>query len=250
MPPTRKYVSRYTKRLRKRKIEELTQSQRGALDRFIVRESHATIDENIFNEQEQDDVEELQDIENNMDECAGNVEQNENDDNENADIDDHNEDVEDVDIENHNNENITDLFNEEPSQSIPLDIYDPRNWDNIDPKFCDLLVEKGPVRDLLIGKGPKDHLHRRFSSTFYTRYLPNGEQHDRDWLVYSKDLNKKNKTIDGVVQNRIKKEKEHWRNLLKRLISIVKYLGKYSLAFRGSNEKIHDINNGAIPINS
>ncbi|KAI5349579.1 hypothetical protein L3X38_002467 [Prunus dulcis] len=116
-------------KFRKRKIEELTQSQRGALDRFVVRESHATIDENIFNEQEQDDVEELQDIENNMDECVGNAEQNENDDNENADIDDHNEDVEDVDIENHNNENVTDLFNEEPSQSIPLDIYDPRNWE-------------------------------------------------------------------------------------------------------------------------
>ncbi|CAL9027217.1 unnamed protein product, partial [Prunus brigantina] len=144
-------------------------------------------------------------------------------------------------------------------------IYDLRNWDNIDPKLCDLLVEKGPVRDLLIGKGPKDHLHRRFSSTFYTHHLRNGE-HDRDWLVYSKDLNKhetsiehinhmstwidfrirlqKNKTIDGVVQNRIKKEKEHWGNLLKRLISIVKYLGKYSLAFRASIEKIHDINNG------
>ncbi|XP_034198474.1 zinc finger MYM-type protein 1-like [Prunus dulcis] len=259
MPPTRKYVSGYTKRLRKRKIEELTQSQRGALDRFIVRESHATIDENIFNEQEQDDVEELQDIENNMDECVGNAEQNENDDNENADIDDHNEDVEDVDIENHNNENVTDLFNEEPSQSIPLDIYDPRNWNNIDPKFRDLLVEKGPVRDLLIGKGPKDHLHRRFSSTFYTRYLPNGEQHGgrlkehetsiehinhmSTWIDFHIRL-QKNKTIDGVVQNQIKKEKKHWRNLLKRLISIVKYLGKYSLAFRGSNEKIHDINNG------
>ncbi|XP_020415594.1 uncharacterized protein LOC109948089 [Prunus persica] len=164
---------------------------------------------------------------------------NENDDNENADIDDHNEDVEDVDIENHNNENVTDLFNEEPSQSIPLDIYNPRNWDNIDPKFRDLLAEKGPVRDLLIGKGPKDHLHRCFSSTFYTRYLPNGEQYDRDWLIGRlkqhetsiEHINhmstwidfrirlQKNKTIDGVVQNRIKKEKE-------------------------SNEKIHDINNG------
>ncbi|CAL9017805.1 unnamed protein product [Prunus brigantina] len=174
--------------------------------------------------------------------------------NENVDIDDHNEDVEDVDIENHNNENVTDLFNEEPSQSIPLDIYDPRNWDNIDPKFRDLLVEKGP----------KDHLHRCFSSTFYTRYLPNGEQHDRDWLVGRlkehetsiEHINhmstwidfrirlQKNKKFDGLVQNRIKKKKEHWRNLLKRLISIVKYLGKYSLAFRGSNEKIHDINNG------
>ncbi|XP_021833383.1 skeletal aspartic acid-rich protein 1-like [Prunus avium] len=110
--PTRKYISGYTKRLRKRKFEELTQSQRGALDRFIVKESHATIDENVFSEQQEDDVEELQDIENNMDECVGNAEQNENDDNENADIDDHNEDVEDLDIENDNNENIIDSFNE------------------------------------------------------------------------------------------------------------------------------------------
>ncbi|KAL6287374.1 hypothetical protein ACE6H2_011764 [Prunus campanulata] len=84
MPPIRKYISGYTKRLRKRKIEELTQSQRGALDRFIVKESHATIDENIFNEQQQDDVEELQDTKNNRDECVGNVEHNENDDNENV----------------------------------------------------------------------------------------------------------------------------------------------------------------------
>ena len=53
MPPTRNFVYGYKKRLRKRKIEELTQSQRGALERFIVKESHATIDENISNEQQQ-----------------------------------------------------------------------------------------------------------------------------------------------------------------------------------------------------
>ncbi|KAL6280663.1 hypothetical protein ACE6H2_017544 [Prunus campanulata] len=50
----------------------------------------------ISNEQQEDDVEELQDIENNMDECVGNAKKNENDDNENANIDNHNEDVEQV----------------------------------------------------------------------------------------------------------------------------------------------------------
>lgn len=46
------------------------------------------------------------------------------------------------------------------------------------------------------------------------------------------------------MQNQIKREKEHWRNVLLRLIAIVKYLGKYTLAFRGKNWKIYQENNG------
>ncbi|XP_062113370.1 uncharacterized protein LOC133824494 [Humulus lupulus] len=53
-----------------------------------------------------------------------------------------------------------------------------------------------------------------------------------------------NKTIDKSVQERINKEKEHWRNVLVRIIAIVKSLAKNNLAFRVNNEKIYQENNG------
>jgi hypothetical protein len=43
---------------------------------------------------------------------------------------------------------------------------------------------------LLFQKGPKDRFSRRFSALHYTRILPNGEHCDRDWLVYSKELDR------------------------------------------------------------
>ncbi|KAL5582202.1 hypothetical protein UlMin_014644 [Ulmus minor] len=51
-------------------------------------------------------------------------------------------------------------------------------------------------------------------------------------------------TIDREVQQRINKEKKHWRNVLVRIIAIMKSLAKNNLAFRGDNEKIYQENNG------
>ena len=164
----------------------------------------------------------------------------------------------------------------------------------------DVLVEKGPIRDNNINF-PKDKENRHFSTNYYKTILPNGEQGDRKWLVYSKDFDRvfcfccklfsttnsthqldgegsrdwknlssklkshetthehithmhqwselkmrlsKNKTIDENIQKQINKEREHWRNVLLRIIAVIKNLAKNNIAFRGKNEKIYEDNNG------
>ncbi|EEE50964.1 hypothetical protein OsJ_31531 [Oryza sativa Japonica Group] len=111
------------------------------------------------------------------------------------------------------------------------EIFDPRCWDSLDAKQLDILAQLGPKRDLSIQKGPKDRLFRR-SALLYTRILSNREKYDRDWLVYSKELDRvfcfccklftkgrehryqrlqKDQTIDKAAQRQLEKEKDHWR---------------------------------------
>ncbi|KAK9943425.1 hypothetical protein M0R45_009032 [Rubus argutus] len=60
MPPIRKYDFGYAKRLKKRKVEQLVERQRGALDRFVVKQPQCLV--NV----QQNDVEELNDSELNI----------------------------------------------------------------------------------------------------------------------------------------------------------------------------------------
>uniref|UniRef100_A0A7N0VC84 DUF4371 domain-containing protein n=1 Tax=Kalanchoe fedtschenkoi TaxID=63787 RepID=A0A7N0VC84_KALFE len=46
-----------------------------------------------------------------------------------------------------------------------------------------------------------------------------------------------------MAQKHFKKEKDHWKNILLRIISTVKFLAKHSLAFRGTKERLHENNN-------
>ncbi|PVH38554.1 hypothetical protein PAHAL_5G287700 [Panicum hallii] len=234
---SRKFESGSQKRKKKQRIEKLVQSQQGAMDRFITKQSQ---------------VEEL-----------------------NPSL------------------NAGDSF-------LP-DIFYPRYWDSLDSKQVDILAQKGPKRDLSIQKGPKDKFSRRFSSLFYNRILSNGESYDRDWLVYSKKLDRAfcfscklftkghrkgqlanegyndwahlgkrlkehetgadhvssmitwyelrnrlqtDQTIDKAAQRQLEKEKDHWRKVLFRIVGIVKFIAKHNLAFRGSNSKLYDDSNG------
>jgi hypothetical protein len=58
------------------------------------------------------------------------------------------------------------LIDEEPVFTI--DMYDPINWDNLDNKARDILVEKGPIREENI-VFPMNDRSRRFAYTHYSR---------------------------------------------------------------------------------
>jgi hypothetical protein len=286
-PKTRRFDSGCEKRKKKKRRDELTQSQKGALNKFIIREPQIPI------ENQNVDVGILENMVSteNMEEDV-NVNATENDNleaqntEENVNVND-NLDAENVDNSNDNGEN--------------LDIFDPTIWDSLESKMIDLLATKGPKRDLSIVNGPKDKTSRCFTANLYTRVLSNGEKCNRDWLVYSKELGRvfcfcckifkigigrgqlanegfsswghvgerlkehelgmehinnmttwyelrkrmqPFQTIDKTTQRLIEKEKEHWKGVLKRILSIVKFLAKHNLAFRGSNERLYQNSNG------
>ena len=164
---TRKYESGYSKLQKKRRIESLTLSQKGALDKFFTSNKNNTSE--------------------NIGECSLNKQVNnllELDDNEILEQEEVNEVIQ-IDTQNHNEENQTVDLND----CIPKNIYDPSQWINIDTNLRDLLVEKGLIRINDI-EFPKDEFSRHFSTTYYIQKLANGEKHERRWLVYSKDLDK------------------------------------------------------------
>jgi hypothetical protein len=157
----RKFESGSQKRKKKQRIEKLTQSQKGSMDRFVIKES------NVVSGNEQAEA--------------------------SNEVVDQGPALEDqgVPIDNTNIEIDNDgASNEEIGDSFQPNIFDPRYWDSLNPKQIDILAQKGPKRDLSILKGPKDRYSRRFSALFYTRILSNGEHCDRDWLVYSKELDR------------------------------------------------------------
>ncbi|XP_023729145.1 uncharacterized protein LOC111876800 [Lactuca sativa] len=91
----------------------------------------------------------------------------------------------DVDVNDNANDNV-DV--DDNADFHTFDIFDPKNWDVLDSNMINILTLKGPKRDLSIIKGPKDKHLRRFYATYYTKTLPNRKKCDRDWLVYSKEI--------------------------------------------------------------
>lgn len=58
------------------------------------------------------------------------------------------------------------------------------------------------------------------------------------------EAEKKTQKIDKFFQEEINRERNHWRELLLRLFAGVKYLAKGNIAFRVTNKKLGEDNNG------
>ncbi|XP_022859067.1 zinc finger MYM-type protein 1-like, partial [Olea europaea var. sylvestris] len=117
---------------------------------------------------------------------------------------------ENMDESKQNDENHVQHEDLNQENCFSLNFNDPGNWKDIhiDQKIRDFLVEVGPKRvdDIFI---PRD-----------------------------------NKGFKQNIQLSINKEREHWRQVLTRIIAIVKRLAKNTLAFRGDCEQLYVENNG------
>ncbi|XP_058744291.1 uncharacterized protein LOC131616850 [Vicia villosa] len=255
-PKLRKFESGYEKRKKKKRLNELTQSQAGALDKFLIKEPQIPIENSNGDNVNLKTFEELvssETMEENIDFDATKIDQLD------ADLDAENVDsVNDIDFDTTKIDQL-DVENVDSVNDNRKDIFDPRIWDSLESKMIDLLASKGPKRDFSIVKGPKDKSSRRFTANLYTRVLSNAEkfgerlrehetgmEHVKNmttWYELRQRL-QNFQTIDKTSQRLINKEKDHWKSVLKRIISIVKFLAKHNLAFRGSNERLYQNSNG------
>ncbi|KAL5647885.1 hypothetical protein ACJX0J_042240, partial [Zea mays] len=159
MLPT-KYLSGAQKRNKRKRENQFIESQKGAIHRFFSASTNVPPKDNPKDLEEDDHDTHDQEQEQNLDEVQ-------------------------INQDDEDNQVIQDGDGEESFSEI----FDPKTWDNLDNKRRDILIEKGPMRELNL-EFPKDNLGRHFSYTFYQRKLSNSEIVDRKWLVYSKHVDK------------------------------------------------------------
>ncbi|XP_041990217.1 uncharacterized protein LOC121741506 [Salvia splendens] len=134
---TRKYASGSEKRKKRKRVDELIESQRGAMDRFFSNRTSTGTSRNpdelaliVVEEQANPNLEDE-------------VPMQDNDDNYVSDRD----------------QPATEPASSHEQFVYTTDIYDPRNWNSLDNKARDILVEKGPIRHFIYLRNRQTHSH-------------------------------------------------------------------------------------------
>jgi len=169
----KKHSSGSEKRKKKRRIEALKESQKGSIHNFFMSNTSTARNSDEWAIVAVEDQTTQQEDQSRIEDNVG------------------------IDTDDNNVSDHEPIFNSPTTEStrvdeepvFTIDMYDPVNWDNLDNKARDILVEKGPIREENI-VFPMDARSRRFAYTHYSRKMSNGEVRDRKWLVYSKSVDK------------------------------------------------------------
>ncbi|XP_050387184.1 uncharacterized protein LOC126803416 [Argentina anserina] len=169
-------------------------------------------------------------------------------------------DVEKSDFEEDNNDHVVEEVGIEEDNIIdeaPFDMDDPGNWNKIDKNITNFLVERGPKRDNnvvfpkdktkkhLVGQLAEEGMNDWHNCSDRIKSHEKSRYHIaamKSWIELAKRLKLK-LTIDASLHEQINQEREHWKQVLQRILAIVKRLGKNNLAFCGDSEKLYEDNN-------
>ncbi|XP_071741415.1 uncharacterized protein [Rutidosis leptorrhynchoides] len=181
---------RCKERKKRKRVEAFIKSRSGSLDKFVQKKPHPNsnnVDGDNNSDVNRNDHHVVDDTHVDNLHC-GDI---------NLDKDVHDTNIENENVNDINSSEDFDELNpdddNEPAVNVDLhnvDIYDPREWDRLTTDMIKVLVVDGPKRDNSFKRGPKNQSSRRFSSFSYTRTLANNEKCDREWLVYSKELDR------------------------------------------------------------
>ncbi|CAN6686424.1 unnamed protein product [Malus baccata var. baccata] len=156
----------------------------------------------------------------------------------------------DVNDESHDQENGGDLEENVGDESqdhenggdVDLNVVDDHfgveeNIESLEPIFHLNIYDPILAKD---GNSDWRHLGEKLDQYEKSKeYLINS----RTWVELKSRLTK-NQTIDKEFQMQIKKEPNHWKQVMLRIIDVMKCLAIRNLAFRGTNERLYEDSNG------
>ncbi|KAJ9565715.1 LOW QUALITY PROTEIN: hypothetical protein OSB04_001681 [Centaurea solstitialis] len=108
--------------------------------------------------------------------------------------------------------------------------------------FCCKVFKVARSKSQLASEGLNDWKHLSYALSLHE----NSSEHWinlKAWSELKLRLDK-NQTIDNDLQELIKKDTAHWKQVLIRIIVVVKCLAAYNLPFRGKNEKLYEESKG------